>query len=68
MSLVSNYFNKVNSEHRNTSQGCVITTGDYIDPTPWTPETYERLRKAIDRVNELNNQSEIQNFSSTETI
>ena len=55
-------------QSRNTSQGCVITTGDYIDPTPWTPETHERLRKAIDRVNELNNQSETQNFSSTEKI
>jgi hypothetical protein len=59
---------KLNNQSINTSQGCVITTGDYIDPTPWTPETHERLRKAIDRVNELNNQSETQNFSSTETI
>ena len=58
----------MDSQNRNTSQGCVITTGDYIDPTPWTEETWERLRKAIDRVNELNNQSETQNFSSTETI
>ena len=58
----------MDGQNRNTSQGCVITTGDYIDPTPWTPETYERLRKAIDRVNELNNQSETQSFSSTETI
>lgn len=32
-----------------------ITTGDYIDPTPWTPEDHERFAKAIKRVNELRN-------------
>jgi hypothetical protein len=35
-----------------------ISTGDYIDPTPWTEETHERLRKAIERVTELNNPDE----------
>ena len=59
---------KSNNQTRNTSQRCVITTGDYIDPTPWSEETHERFRKAIDRVNELNDQSETQDFSSTETI
>ena len=32
-----------------------ITTGDYIDPTPWTPEDHERFKKAIKRVHELEN-------------
>ena len=58
----------MDNQHIHISQGCVITTGDYIDPTPWTEETHERLRKAIDRVNELDNESKAQNFSSTETI
>jgi hypothetical protein len=58
----------MDNQLRCTSQSCAITTGDYIDPTPWTKETHERFRKAIDRVNELNNQPEVQNFSHTETI
>ena len=30
-----------------------ITTGDYIDPTPWTPEDHARFEKAMIRVHEL---------------
>ncbi|MFT6988180.1 MAG: translation elongation factor EF-Tu-like GTPase [Paraglaciecola sp.] len=33
----------------------IITTGDYIDPTPWTPEDHERFKTAMDRVRELEN-------------
>jgi hypothetical protein len=58
----------MDNQHRDTSQGCVITTGDYIDPTPWTPEDHERFKKAIDIVRGLNNQSNTQSLSSTETI
>tara|TARA_R110000803_G_scaffold90197_1_gene157509 strand:- start:816 stop:1067 length:252 start_codon:yes stop_codon:yes gene_type:complete len=32
-----------------------LGTGDYIDPTPWTPEDHERFKKAIERVSELEN-------------
>jgi hypothetical protein len=35
--------------------GVTISTGDYIDPTPWTPEDHNRFKKAIDRVHELEN-------------
>jgi hypothetical protein len=35
--------------------GVTISTGDYIDPTPWTPEDHERFKKAMVRVHELNN-------------
>ena len=33
--------------------GVAISTGDYIDPTPWTPEVHERFKKAMERVREL---------------
>jgi translation elongation factor EF-Tu-like GTPase len=33
--------------------GISINTGDYIDPTPWTPEDHERFKKAMVRVDEL---------------
>ena len=36
-------------------QGCIINTGDYIDPTPWTPEDHERFKKAMCRVHKLRN-------------
>ena len=42
----------------NKGLGLTLGTGDYIDPTPWTEETHERLRVAIERVNELNNLDE----------
>ena len=32
-----------------------ISTGDYINPAPWTPEDQERFKKAMDRVHELRN-------------
>jgi hypothetical protein len=35
--------------------GLTISTGDYIDPTPWTPEDHDRFKKAIEKVHELNN-------------
>ena len=44
-------------------QACIINTGDYIDPTPWSPEDHERFKKAMDRVHELKSleiKSEIQ--------
>jgi GTPase len=31
----------------------VLTTGDYIDPTPWTTEDHERFKKAIERVRDI---------------
>jgi GTPase len=31
-----------------------VNTGDWIDPTPWTPEDHERFKKAIEKVRELN--------------
>ena len=34
--------------------GVTISTGDYIDPTPWTPEDQDRFKKAIEKVRELN--------------
>ena len=37
-------------------QACRINTGDYIDPTPWTPEDHERFKKAMERVRELDAQ------------
>ena len=38
----------------------VLTTGDYINPTPWTPEDHERFKKAMEQVKKIN--------MSTETI
>ena len=32
-----------------------ISTGNYINPAPWTPEDHERFKKAMDRVRELRN-------------
>jgi hypothetical protein len=32
-----------------------ISTGDWIDPTPWTPEDHERFKKAMDKVRKLEN-------------
>ena len=40
-------FNKI-------SKGITLNTGDYIDPTPWTPEDHDRFKKAIEKVRELN--------------
>jgi translation elongation factor EF-Tu-like GTPase len=37
----------------------VLSTGDYIDPTPWTPEDHERFKKAMKRVHELRSPKEI---------
>jgi hypothetical protein len=40
-------FNKI-------SKRIALNTGDYIDPTPWTPEDHDRFKKAIEKVRELN--------------
>jgi hypothetical protein len=40
-------------------QTAIITTGDYIDPTPWTPEDHERFKKAMDQVRELRSPEEV---------
>jgi hypothetical protein len=32
-----------------------ITTGDYIEPAPWTPEDHDRFKKAMDKVRHLRN-------------
>jgi hypothetical protein len=36
-----------------------INTGDWIDPTPWTPEDHERFKKAIEQVRELRSPEEV---------
>jgi translation elongation factor EF-Tu-like GTPase len=35
------------------TRGITLNTGDYIDPTPWTPEDHDRFKKAIDKVRHL---------------
>jgi hypothetical protein len=37
-----------------TTTAMTLGTGDYIDPTPWTPEDHDRFKKAIEKVRELN--------------
>ena len=45
--------------------GVKISTGDYIDPTPWTPEVHERFKKAMERVRELRSAGAIEEARAT---
>jgi hypothetical protein len=51
---VKHFENKVSSITKSIGMA-TINTGDWIDPTPWTPEDHERFKKAMDAVRKLEN-------------
>jgi hypothetical protein len=51
-------------------QGCIINTGDYIDPEPWTKEDHKRFMEAVKRVHKLRDPDEetVLNHPHTEIL
>ena len=48
------------NELENGVNNCIITTGDDIDPSPWTDADHERFKVAMERVKELERGESIQ--------